>query len=51
MCDKCDELDSKIDHYKVIQSRVTDSIVLDGIAALIAELVAKKAELHPEAKE
>ena len=51
MCEKCTELDSKIAHYKTMQFRVTDKIVLAGIAELIAELLAKKAELHPQTKE
>ncbi|MGY4627485.1 hypothetical protein [Bradyrhizobium sp. USDA 4486] len=51
MCEKCSELDEKIEHYKALLSRITDKITLDGIAELIAELLAKKAELHPEAKE
>ncbi|HLG84313.1 MAG TPA: hypothetical protein VKY22_25170 [Bradyrhizobium sp.] len=51
MCDKCIDLDNKIEHYKAIQSRITDKITLDGIAELIAELLAKKAALHPEQQE
>ncbi|MGY3239987.1 hypothetical protein ACVMAJ_006877 [Bradyrhizobium sp. USDA 4448] len=51
MCDKCTELDSKIAHYQAMLSRITDKITLDAIAELIAELLAKKAELHPETEE
>jgi hypothetical protein len=51
MCEKCTELDKKIQHYKSMQYRITDKPVLDGIAELIAELLAKKVELHPDQKE
>ncbi|MBJ7402547.1 MAG: hypothetical protein JHD07_04325 [Bradyrhizobium sp.] len=51
MCEKCNELDKKIEHYKAIQSRVTDRTTLDGIAELIAQLLARKADLHPETKQ
>ncbi|MGY3233445.1 hypothetical protein ACVMAJ_000335 [Bradyrhizobium sp. USDA 4448] len=51
MCNKCTELDSKIAHYQAMLSRVTDKTTLDGIAELIAQLLAKKAELHPETEE
>lgn len=47
MCEKCADLDEKIEHYRAIVSRITDKIAEDGIAELIAELQAKKAELHP----
>jgi hypothetical protein len=51
MCEKCVELDNKLRRYKAMQSRVTDRLALAGLAELIAELLAKKAELHPGAKE
>jgi hypothetical protein len=51
MCEKCIDLDKKIEHYKAMLPRITDQIALDGIGQLIAELVAKKAQLHPEQKE
>jgi hypothetical protein len=50
MCEKCTDLEMKIQRYRAMQSRITDKQVLDGIAELIAELLAKKAELHPLAK-
>jgi hypothetical protein len=48
MCEKCIELDSKIEHYHVLASRVTDQPVLDGIKNLIEQMQAEKAALHPE---
>jgi hypothetical protein len=51
MCEKCIDLDKKIERYKAMRSRIIDQIALDGIGQLIAELMAKKAQLHPEQKE
>ncbi|MEZ0058946.1 hypothetical protein ABIF26_004454 [Bradyrhizobium elkanii] len=48
MCEKCIELDEKIEHYRAVQSRITDEIALEGITELIAELLDKKAKLHPD---
>ena len=50
MCEKCVELDEKIEHYRKMLSRITDTVAVDGIAELIVELLAKKAELHPQPK-
>jgi hypothetical protein len=35
MCEKCVELDSKIEHYQHMASRITDQQILDGIKKLI----------------
>jgi hypothetical protein len=43
MCEQCVEIDKKIDHYRVMASRITDQPLLDGIKELI-----EKAALHPE---
>jgi hypothetical protein len=48
MCEKCVELDSKIEHYRALASRVTDQPILDGIKHLIERIQAQKAALHPE---
>ena len=50
MCIKCNELDSKIVHYKSIAIRVTDQQTLDGIAALIKQMTADKAAIRCEPK-
>jgi hypothetical protein len=34
MCEKCVELDSKIEHYRALASRITDQPTLDGISHL-----------------
>jgi hypothetical protein len=51
MCDKCVELDGKIEHYQRMASRITDQLTLDGIKELIARMKAQKATLHPEQEE
>jgi hypothetical protein len=47
MCEKCIEIDKKIEHYQVMASRITDQPVLDGIKELIQRMQAQKAALHP----
>jgi hypothetical protein len=51
MCDKCVELDGKIEHYRSLSSTITDQPTLDGIKNLIEEMNAQKAALHPEQTE
>jgi hypothetical protein len=48
MCEKCVELDSKIEHYLLLASRITDQPILDGIKQLIERMQAQKLLLHPE---
>jgi hypothetical protein len=48
MCEKCVELDGKIEHYQRMASRMTDQATLDGIKELIKRMKAQKAVLHPE---
>ena len=51
MCDKCIELDGKLEHYQRMPSRITDQPTLDGIKELIARMKAQKAALHPKQEE
>jgi hypothetical protein len=48
MCDKCVEIDSKIEHYQRMASRIADEAMLDGIKELIERLKAQKAVLHTD---
>jgi hypothetical protein len=48
MCGKCAELDSKIEHYRLLASRLTDQAILDGIKQLLERMQDQKAALHPE---
>ena len=51
MCEKCVELDGKIEHYERMASKTTDPDLLDGIQKLIKRMKALKALLHPERTE
>ena len=44
-CDMCDGLGENIEHHRHV---VSDQLTVERITALIAELVAQKALLHPE---
>ena len=48
MCDKCAELDEKIERYRRVSSSINDQLTIDRLKALIEELHAQKAALHPE---
>jgi hypothetical protein len=48
MCEKCVELDGKIEHYQRMSARITDQAALDGIKELIERIKSQKAALHPE---
>jgi hypothetical protein len=48
MCDKCTELDGKIEQYRRIAFSINDQLTIDRIKALIAELEAQKVALHPQ---
>jgi hypothetical protein len=48
MCDKCTELDERIEHYRVLLVRITDPQTVEAIAALIDRLRQEKAALHAE---
>jgi hypothetical protein len=50
MCDKCVEVDKKIEHYRRILLSMGDPLTVDRIKSLIADLQAQKATLHPEPK-
>ena len=51
MCDKCDELDKKIEHYQLILLSIGDQITAERIKAIVANLRVQKAALHPEQKQ
>jgi hypothetical protein len=50
MCDKCVELNGKIEHYQRLSATITDQPTLGGIKELILieRMKAQKAALHPE---
>jgi hypothetical protein len=48
MCEKCKELDDKIERYNRIAQSITDQWTVDRIKLLLDELRAEKARLHPK---
>ena len=48
MCERCVELDGKIEHYRRLMSAITDQATLDGIKELIERMKTQKAALHPD---
>jgi len=48
MCDKCAVLDQKIDHYEQMLIAIGGRGTVERLQALIADLQAEKAALHPE---
>jgi hypothetical protein len=49
MCDKCVELDKKIEHYREITMAIGDELTIERIKALIGDLQAQKAILSSRA--
>lgn len=48
MCEKCDAIDRKIDHYRWIAGQLNDKRTIEGIDELIRQHEAEKRALHPE---
>jgi hypothetical protein len=48
MCDTCVQLDEKIEHYKKVMSAMTDQLTVERITALVQDMQAQKAALHPQ---
>ena len=48
MCEKCVELERKIEHYERIRLSIGDQVTVDRIKELVAKMKAQKAEFHPE---
>jgi hypothetical protein len=48
MCDKCIELDKKLEQYRRIASSITDQLTIDRLNKLIKDTVAEKVKLHPD---
>jgi hypothetical protein len=51
MCDNCDELDKKIEHYRRILLAIGDQITVARLAGVIGDLQTQKATFHPEQKQ
>jgi len=50
MCEKCIEIDEKVEHYRSLASRVLDGAMIKGIEALIADLLALKKKTSSRAR-
>ncbi|MEA2941069.1 MAG: hypothetical protein QOD09_1598 [Bradyrhizobium sp.] len=50
MCEKCVELDNKLEQYRRLASSITDQLTVDRLDKLIRDTVANKAKLHPDQK-
>lgn len=48
MCDKCIQLDEKIEHYERLASGITDQLTLERLRELVRQMRAQKTALHPE---
>ena len=48
MCDRCEELDKKIAHYRQIIARVLDPLLNERVGKMIEEMEAQKVTFHPE---
>ena len=48
MCEKCVEIDKKIEHYNWVAAQVGDKRTLQGIDELIQQHKAEKRALHPD---
>ena len=47
MCEKCAEIDKRIERYERIAASINDQFTIDGIRALVEQLRVQKAALHP----
>jgi hypothetical protein len=48
MCEKCEQLDKKLEQYRRIASSITDELTIARIRTAIEDAVADKAKLHPD---
>ena len=48
MCDKCKELEKKIERYRRLTFSINDQLTIDRFNQLIKETEAEKAKLQPD---
>ena len=51
MCEKCVEIDEKVEHYRSLASRLSDSATIKGIEALMADFLTLKEQFHSAQEE
>ena len=47
MCEKCGEIEAKVENYQRLAKGVTDPQTIDGLQHIVNELEREKAALHP----
>ena len=50
MCEKCAEIDKRIEHYERIVASINNQLTINRFKELVANFEAEKAALHPEQK-
>ena len=48
MCDRCDELDKKIEHYRKLVAQLPDPLTAERVGKLIETMEAQKVAFHTE---
>jgi hypothetical protein len=48
MCERCDEIDGRIEHYRKLAKDVSDKRALEAIDSMVADMKVQKRALHPE---
>jgi hypothetical protein len=48
MCDKCIQLDKKIEHYERLASAMADELTVERLRESVREMRAQKNALYPE---
>jgi len=51
MCEKCVEIDERIERYRRVLLSIGDQVTVDRARELIADLEAQKIVLHPDQKQ
>jgi hypothetical protein len=51
MCEKCQEIDRKIERYRTLAKQVSDPMTHEEAKKLIDKFEAEKGALHPERNE
>ena len=46
MCDKCQQLETKIQHYRMIATQAFDSLTVERIKEFVRELELRKEGMH-----
>ena len=50
MCERCIELDKKIEHYRRLSAGINDRATNEKLASLVDELAMQKVALHPDGR-